>query len=301
MTAQYATIYVIVNPAAGRGKADINAILPALLSSRRLAWEVHRTEGRGHATELARAAAARGVDLVVAAGGDGTANEVASGLVDTEAVLGLMPVGSGNALARALGIPINPAKALEDSLDGDVRAIDVGTVAGRYFFSTAGVGLDAVVSHLYGDRPGGRRGFLPYLVLTMRAFASYEPTLTVITLDDGLEIHTCPTIATVANTSQFGNGAIIAPGALPDDGLLDLCVIEHTGPLRALWHSRRLFSGTIDRMPGVRLFRSRGIRITRPCAGLLQVDGEALEAPAALNVELLPRALRIAVPGGGPR
>jgi diacylglycerol kinase family enzyme len=268
VTARYPTIDVIVNPAAGRGKANINAILPALLSSRRLAWEVHRTEGRGHATQLARAAAARGVDLVVAAGGDGTANEVASGLVDTAAVLGLMPVGSGNALARALGIPIDPAKALEESLDGDVRAIDVGTVAGRYFFSTAGVGLDAVVSHLYGDRPGGRRGLLPYLVLTMRAFASYEPTLTVITLDDGL---------------------------------LDLCVIERTGSFRALWHGRRLFSGTIDRMPGVRLFRSRGIRITRPCAGLLQVDGEALEAPATLNVELLPRALRIAVPGGAPR
>ena len=125
MTAQYATIYVIVNPAAGRGKADINAILPALLSSRRLAWEVHRTEGRGHATELARAAVARGVDLVVAAGGDGTANEVASGLVDTEAVLGLMPVGSGNALARAL-------VELARQPDAQIGLLPLGTTMGQW-------------------------------------------------------------------------------------------------------------------------------------------------------------------------
>ena len=176
-------------------------------------------------------------------------------------------MGSGNALARALGLPIDPAKALGEILDGDVRAIDVGTVAGRHFFSTAGVGLDAAVCHLYASRPDRRRGFLPYLALTLRAYLSYVPVETVITLADGVEIRTHPTIATVANTSQFGNGAIIAPEALPDDGVLDLCVIDDTGVLRALWHSRRLFRGTIDRMPGVRLFRSRCIRIARPRPG----------------------------------
>ena len=107
--------------------------------------------------------------LVVAAGGDGTANEVGSGLLDSEAVLGLMPMGSGNAFARALGLPIDPAKALGEILAGDVLAIDAGTVAGRHFFSTAGVGLDAAVCHLYASRPDRRRGFLPYLALTLRA------------------------------------------------------------------------------------------------------------------------------------
>ncbi len=301
MTARYPSIDVIVNPAAGRGKVDVHSILTELLSGRGYSWAVHCTTGRGHATELARAAAARGVDLVVAAGGDGTANEVGSGLLDSEAVLGLMPMGSGNALARALGLPIDPAKALGEILDGDVRAIDVGTVAGRHFFSTAGVGLDAAVCHLYASRPDRRRGFLPYLALTLRAYLSYVPVETVITLADGVEIRTHPTIAAVANTSQFGNGVIIAPEALPDDGVLDLCVIDDTGVLRALWHSRRLFRGTIDRMPGVRLYRSRCIRIARPRPGLLQVDGEATKAEAILKVKILPRAVRVAVPRGGPR
>ena len=137
-------------------------------------------------------------------------------------------------------------------------------MAGRHFFSTAGVGLDAVVSHLYASRPDRRRGVLPYLALTLRAYPSYVPVETVITLADGVEIRSHPTIAAVANTSHFGNGVIIAPEALPDDGVLDLCVIDDTGVHRALWHSRRLFRGTIDRTPGARLFRSRCTRIARP-------------------------------------
>ena len=107
--------------------------------------------------------------------------------------------------------------------------------------------------------------------------------------------------AACATLDWSGDGRGAEPEALPDDGVLDLCVIDDTGVLRALWHSRRLFRGTIDRMPGVRLFRSRCIRIARPRPGPLQVDGEATEAEAILEVKILPRAVRVAVPRGGPR
>jgi diacylglycerol kinase (ATP) len=133
-------------------------------------FDLSVTEGPGHATELARAAAEAGADLVLSVGGDGTANEVACGLLGRSAALGIVPMGSGNGLARALRIPLRPTRAL-DALEMGVRcAIDVGMLNGRPFLNVAGVGFDASVSGAFHDsgRAGGRRGLLSYLRLSLR-------------------------------------------------------------------------------------------------------------------------------------
>ena len=291
----FSNIHFIVNPRAGKRGRELDVMIRETLGESGVAFEVRYTTHRRHALELARAAADEDVGLVVAAGGDGTVNEVANGLVGSQTALGILPVGSGNGFARSLGVPMDPVRACRGLLDARVRSIDAGRIAGRCFFSTAGVGLDAEVSWLYDRKPGRRRGFLPYVVLTAQAFRSFEPEEVTVTLDDGTTIRTCPTVLTVANTAQYGSRAVIAPGALPDDGLLDLCVVEDTGALKAMWHSRRLFTGTIDRMPGVRLFRCRSLQIVRAGPGRFQADGEALEGEAVLDVEVVPQAIRVAL------
>ena len=289
-------IRFIVNPFAGTSRGDISATIGRVMGRPGSLYEIARTRGAGQAVELAREGADRGARIVVAVGGDGTINEVGRGLLGTETALGVVPLGSGNALARGLGIPLDPAKACGVLLDGRLRAIDVGRMGDAAFFSTAGISLDAEVSWRYNTRARGPRGFLPYVGLTLASFGSYEPEQVLISADGGPELAVRPLILTVANASRFGNGAIIAPQARPDDGVLDICIIEKRHIARTLWHARRLFTGSIDRMPGVRLVRGRTFRIERPSRGRCQVDGEPLLGGPVLDVSVEPGAMRVVVP-----
>lgn len=287
-------ICFIVNPLAGGGRIKAETLIHTSVGRSGVPFEVTLTTHQGHATELARSAAHRAGELVVAVGGDGTVNEVANGLIETDTPLGLIPAGSGNALARSLGVPVDPVEACRCLLDPRLRTIDVGQVAGRYFLSTVGIGLDADVCWLYSRRRG-KRGLLPYIATTAIASWAYVREEVTVTLDDGISIQRRPILLTVANTPQYGYGATIAPGALPDDGLLDLCVLE-TNKIRALWHARRMFTGTISQMPGFSLVRTPTLRIERSGPGRLQLDGEALEADGMLDVRIVPQSLRVVVP-----
>jgi YegS/Rv2252/BmrU family lipid kinase len=289
----YLRIRFIVNPRAGRGKRDIGNLIRESMGRSGPAFEVLWTRRRGQAEELAREAVGEGADLVVAAGGDGTVHEVACGLAGSEAALGILPCGSGNGLARALRIPLDLRRACRALTEARTRRIDAGEVAGRLFFATAGVGLDAQVADRF-DR-GRRRGMLAYVWMSAGCFLSHAPESIRLTLDDRAPFEACPTILTLANTEQYGGGARIAPGAVPDDGLLDICLMEDVSLARGLWHVRRLFDGTLARMPGVRMFRASRIRIERPGPGPLQLDGEPLLGEAVLDARVIPGALKVAV------
>jgi diacylglycerol kinase (ATP) len=290
----FSRIRFIVNPRAGRGRMDLGRLIRESMEGAGPTCEVCWTGRRGQAEELAREALSAGFDLVVAAGGDGTVHEVASGLVGSEATLGILPCGSGNGLARALRIPLDLRRACRGLPSARVRRVDVGEMDGRFFFATAGVGLDARVADRF-DR-SRRRGMLSYVWMSARCFLSHVPEPVRITLDDRPPLEARPTILTVAVTEQFGGGARIAPGASPDDGLLDVCLMEDVSLARALLHVRRLFDGTLARMPGVRLFRAGRVRIERRAPGPLQLDGEALEGEAVLTARAIPGALKVAVP-----
>ena len=263
--------------------------------------EIVFTADAGHAIELARKAVGDQVDLVVAVGGDGTVNEVANGLVGSESALGILPLGTGNAFARAIGVPIKAAAACQMLATARITRIDVGRVGDRHFLSTMGVGVDAEVCRLFSGTPAGKRGFLRYAGLTAQAVRHYVPEHLTIDVDGRPWHQGTPLLATVANTSQFGHGATIAPDAVPDDGWLDLLFMEKPGLLRSIWHARRLFTGSIGRMPGTRMIRAQRIRIVRQRPGVIQMDGEPIHGDAVLDVEVVPKALRVAVPGGaGP-
>lgn len=290
----------ILNPRAGGGKylEKIIGWIHQTFSHREIKYDVQITQGQGDGTKFALEAIREGYSRVVAVGGDGTINEVATALVHQEAVLGIIPVGSGNGLARTLKIPLTWRKACQLLLNGHIRQIDVGKLDGRYFFSNAGIGFEAHLGDLYDKRVGSRRGIWPYFFLAAREFFRFqrsEVTLEFITTDSKEnKIITCkPFLITVANTGQFGGGAIIAPEALPDDGVFNLCIIHEINFLQALYHAPKLFTGEITRMPQMERYPITELKIIQKSSVLAHVDGEPVVCGPACKVILLHQALKV--------
>ncbi len=259
--------------------------------------EVCETDSPGHACDLAREAAQAGADAVLAVGGDGTANEVAQGLLHTPTALGLVPVGSGNGLARTLGIPLSPARALRALTDAVPRAMDVGFVNGRPFLNLAGAGLDAEVGaefHSHG-RHGGRRGLWTYVRLTLLRALSYEARR--FRLEAGSVAFDGPAIIVAfVNGRQYGGGAVLTPRARLDDGLLDVVVFEKASFPEIALQVPRLFLGRIERFRRYRHFQTASATLTAPAPFLHHRDGEPEPNARRLEVSVDRKALRILAP-----
>jgi len=290
-------VVVIINPISGAGRRRDLARqraeqAAAFIEKRRLDAEVFVTERPGHARELAQAARRRGATLFVAWGGDGTVNEIGSALVDSPASLAIVPTGSGNGLARELGIPLDPASALETVFEGRQRLIDAGELDGHLFFNVAGLGLDARVAHRFADGGLDRRGFVRYLELAAREVLTFVPSDYAVTAD-GHDLRVRPLVMAIANSRQYGNGAIIAPFALLDDGKLDLVVVNHRPAWQVLLHTRRLFSGAMAQVPGVSMTKAQAISISADSPLLYHVDGEPFTGSHTISVSVRPRALRV--------
>lgn len=246
-----------------------------------------------HATTLARQALDDGCGLVVAVGGDGTMNEVAAALAGTEAVLGLVPCGSGDGLGRCLGLHGSVARALKILRTGRPRPIDTGLADGHAFFTAAGLGFESEVAARFNQIAG--RGFLRYLTTAASLWHRHEPVDFWIE-SGGRRLATRAFTLTVANCEQYGNHALIAPGARVDDGLLDLTAVLPVSAWSALPLLARLFTGTLDRAPGVVRLQSAKFVIERPMPGLIHTDGETHAAGTRVEFTLRPRSLRVMAP-----
>ena len=265
-----------------------------MLAARGAAGTVRITEGPGHALELARAAVASRVAVACAWGGDGTVNEVARAVAGTGTALGIVPAGSGNGLARELGIPSDPSAALDAALGRRERVIDVGEVDGRLFVNVAGVGLDAHVAARFNARRS-RRGFWPNVVIGAREVLRYRAR--DYTVRVGAETWQERALMVVcANGRQYGGGVVVAPSARLDDGQLDLVLVAARPPLAALRDVLHLFRGTLDRAPGVRTTRVTGVEIAAAEPILFHVDGETVAGGPLLTVRVRPAILRVRVP-----
>ena len=297
------TVVVIVNPVSGRhggGPSRVSALVDraaAVLASLGVTATIRLTEGAGHATEIAAAALEAGVDRVVAWGGDGTVNEVAAALAFTPAALAIVPAGSGNGLARELQVPLDPMDALRAAVEGEPRAIDVGELAGRRFLNVAGIGVDARVARAFEARRRGRHGLRDYVLVSLRELRAYAPSPCTVTVD-GEALRAKPLLIAIANSAQYGNGARIAPQARPDDGELDLVVVEATSPWRDIWRARRLFTGTMARDRHVRVRRGTVVRVEGPGDMAAHVDGQPFTLGPRAEATVHPAALRVIAPRG---
>ena len=286
-------IKFIINPIAGfrRDKSFIEALIQQRCKD--FEFAIVHTTGPGEATRLAQEAATQGYHAVVAIGGDGTVNETASGLVGTGTALGIIPRGSGNGLARSLDIPLQPAEALEVVCSGKVHRIDAGRAAHRYFFVVTGVGFDANVGHKFNTATW--RGPIPYFYIAAREFASYQPEPLRLRLENET-IEMTPFLVTIANTEQYGNGAIIAPQAKPYDGVLEVCVVQPMNFAEFVMNAPKLFNGKAETIPMITYYHSKIATIEKTGPILFHVDGEAQMSDGPLNVSVLPQALKVLVP-----
>jgi YegS/Rv2252/BmrU family lipid kinase len=267
-------------------KKFINIYFPSNLCE----YDFIKTERRFHALESAHDAVKKQYDIVVAIGGDGTVNETASALVNSETALGIIPVGSGNGLARELGIPLMMRQAIKVITRGEIRFIDVGLVDNRYFFATAGMGFDAVLGKRFDDAK--IRGPAPYYFYGVKEFFRYRAPRYEIKFD-GKTVKKNALIVAVANSKQYGNNVIIAPSAEPDDGFLDVAVVDEVNLLSTLYYLPSLFSGKLEKTPIYEIYRSTHFDIYREFPAPYTLDGEVYDGDRHLSYSLLPKALKV--------
>lgn len=285
---------LIVNPISGKGskKAFLNSLKKEL---KKMGYEVTvmYTKCEGDATRLARQASEEGYDVVFACGGDGTVNETARALCDTDTPMTIIPAGSGNGLARHLAIPVDPLLSLKVMTDGEILPCDYATVNGRPFFCTFGVGLDAAVSHRFAQQK--QRGKLTYVKSALEEYLQYKPQLYSIEAN-GEVLDTEAYVVAVCNASQYGNNAYIAPTASITDGMLDITIVHKSNLIQSLMLSMDLMTGVLDNNTAVTTLRAPKVVITRQNPGAAHIDGEPLDMEERLEIECHPGALRIYSP-----
>lgn len=275
----------IVNPISGKGRKQ--RIISHLTKA---GYKVVCTEYAGHAEILAREADA---SVVVAVGGDGTVNEVARGLVGTGKTLGIIPCGSGDGLARHLGISHDLSKALRTVTAGKVSPLDAGTIDGRMFFSVCGVGFDAVVSERFAKC--GRRGLTSYVAEGLKTWTVYAPEKYSLVIDGEKSEHEALFI-TVGNSNQWGNGAKITPLADSSDGILDITVVDGFYAVEFPIMAGRLMTGSAHKSKHVHTYRGKDICIERAGDGPAHADGDWFPAGRTIQIKIIPHALNVLTP-----
>lgn len=289
---------VILNPVAGpRRTRDAEAcarIARETLRQHGVDAVVRVTTCPSDARRFAAEALAEGRDLVVAWGGDGTVNGAGTVLAGTDIPLGIVPAGSGNGLARDLRVPRRPRAALAVAAAGRTRAIDAGDIGGVRFFNVAGIGLDAVVAARLAA-PGARRGFIGYVRATIDELARYRARTYRIHLG-GETLAASALFIALANSSQYGYGARIAPRARLDDGRLNLVVVRDQPALQILRRLPAFFAGRLSEGPTVVMREAATLAIEADEPLVLHVDGEPLTGPPRVELRTWPSVLKVRVP-----
>ncbi|MDH4064424.1 MAG: diacylglycerol kinase family lipid kinase [Acidobacteriota bacterium] len=288
---------VVINPVSGSGRRvveDCAALARRVLTSHGFEARIAVTTARGDARRMVADARSAGVTRVVAWGGDGTINEVGSALAFSDIPMAVVPGGSGNGLARDLGVPLDPLAALELAAAGRTRVIDAGQLDEALFFNVAGLGLDAAIAERLA-RPGARRGLAGYVQATCAELPRYQARPYRIEGMDGPIEHDAWFVA-VANSRQYGNGAQIAPAARLDDGRLDLVVVEAQPLWRVLCLLPSFFRGTLAPGPGLHMSQMEAASISSAAAIAYHVDGEPGLGGRTVQVRIRPSALCVVCP-----
>ena len=284
---------VIYNPAAGRGKtAPLRGQAEQRLGA---GWEWRPTERPGHAVELARRAASEGWPTVAAFGGDGTVGDVARGILDSDSALGIIPMGTGNDVARNLGLPLDLAVACDTLKAGKTRRVDMGTINGTPFLNNAGTGFEALVMEVMNTSIRFVRGKPAFILGILKMFPSFQPFQLTLTRDGGAPETILAMMLSILNGTMYGAGMKACPDALIDDGELDVLVITAMPKTKLLALFPKVIAGEHVGHPAVQLFRAKQLTLSCDPPQPLNVDGDVSGTTPA-SVAVRPAALKVIAP-----
>jgi len=286
-------LFIINRFSGGAYRPSIEGRIIDYCAQNNIECTIEFTKARGHATELAQNASKKNeFNAVFAVGGDGTVNEVAQGLVGSEMAMGILPKGSGNGLARHLAIPMDFKKSLELISSSNIIKMDTFLVNGMLSVNVSGVGFDGHVASLFGK--DGKRGLLGYSKLVMKEFISFQEFRIKVEIDDQL-FHKKSFMVALANSSQFGNNARVAPQASVCDQWLDVCFVKKVPLHRAIPFGYNMFSGQLQKSSLVEIVKAKKISMWFENPMSFHIDGEAHPASSHLEIEIQPASLRMIV------
>ena len=282
-------IHIIFNPNSGNKslnfKEKIKDELNKIPDSK-----VHITQRRNHGFDIAKEIIPSNPKMIIVIGGDGSINEVASSLINTNIPIGIIPMGSGNGLARHLQIPLDFKKALSKCLTGKPIKIDAVYFNERSFFCTAGVGFDATVAHEFAQSKS--RGFLTYVSSSFKSILNYQPIEIQLEKENIQKVFSL----TFANANQFGNNAYISPNSDLQDGIFEMIQIQALGLLEMIQLGAALFLKKIDKNKKVKITKSSELKIKLPIGTKMHLDGENLFITQEQNiVKIEKNALKVVI------
>lgn len=284
----------IINPiAGGRSKHNIPDLIKETMQSDN--YDIVFTQNPEHATELTNEGIKNGYTDFVAVGGDGTINEIAKSLIGTDFNLAILPLGSGNGLARHNKIPMDLRAALLLLNNPNVQRIDTCKLNDMPFINMSGVGFDAHIGKLFAENKQNKRGFSSYINTTLNEFINYKSKKYSIKAD-GKELEEEAFLVSFANSSQYGNNAFIAPQASMTDGMIDICIMKPFPPVNIIGLGFQLFTKSLNNSTYFKTLKATEIELTRESSGEIHVDGEPFETGKNIKVTVLPQSLNLIVP-----
>ncbi|GAB3923374.1 diacylglycerol/lipid kinase family protein [Mucilaginibacter myungsuensis] len=285
-------VLFIINPiSGGKNKDGVPALIKKHLDPAKFEYRIDISTGVLHAQQLAQKNLKQ-FDIIVAVGGDGTINEIASVIAGTDTTLGVIPYGSGNGLSRFLSIPMDPEEAIKTLSQTRTEKIDAAKLNGKWFFNMAGMGFDAHISEVFSHDKN--RGFWAYIKSSFKEVMAYKPATYSIDID-GQQIHREAFMLSFANSSQYGNNAHVSPYASVQDGLFDVCVIKPFPLWKFVYMGLIMFTKTADKSKYVEIIRGKHITVKRDAEGPIHLDGEPMVMGTKIDIEVMPAALNIIV------
>lgn len=287
-------ILFIINPVCGVGKQKkVENAVKKYLDHSEYNYVIAQTEYAHHASEMSAEAQRKGFDIVVAVGGDGSANDVARGIVDSDMTMGIIPVGSGNGLAHHLRIPVSLKRAIRVICRKNVSRIDTARINDRLFISIAGLGFDALVAEKFAQ--SSKRGFRSYFMAIIRLFRNYKHAVYKLKFD-GNEIERPALLISFANSDQFGYNARVAPHASINDGFIDLCIIRQVSFFSAIMIALKFFLKNLDTSKNVEIYKVQEVKVEISEPISCHIDGDPSERIRFADVKIFPKSLNLIVP-----
>lgn len=288
-------ILFIINPFSGSNKKEgLPTLIKNYLDHSKFEYDVIITKRSNHATEITKKAIENGYEIVAACGGDGTVNEVAKALVNTNAKLAIIPSGSGNGFAMHIGYGRNAKNAILKINNAVPRRIDSCSVNGSFYLNLAGVGFDALIA--YKAHQGVNRGFSMYFKLVMKELLSFKAEKFQVTIEEENPFEDEFTTIAVANAAMYGYSFTVAPLADMTDGMLDVVFVKKASIFRTLLSSWRMLNNTLHKSSLVKVKKCKYFKIKAEKPYYFHIDGESFEFTDELKFQINPKSINVLFP-----